>query len=101
MKEKIIKFEKGPRDKKYTVYVKDIKTKKIRKINFGDKNYEQFKDSTPLHLYKNKNHLTKKRRDNYFLRHSGIKNKTLAVKKEKIKSRGYYNAKILSHIYLW
>ena len=30
MKEKIIRFERGPKFKKYTAYVKDKKTKKIR-----------------------------------------------------------------------
>ena len=38
---------------------------------------------------------------NYFNRHSGTKNRKQAIKKEKNKSKNYYNAKILSHIYLW
>ena len=46
--------------------------------------------------------ITKKRRDNYFSRHSGgIKNKKKALAKEIRKSKGLYNAKILSHKYLW
>ena len=51
MKEKIVKMEKGPKFKKYTAYVKNNKTKKIRKIHFGDNRYEQFKDRTKLGLY--------------------------------------------------
>jgi hypothetical protein len=54
-----------------------------------------------LGLYKSQNHNTRKRMENYFLRHSGTKNKTLAIKKEKAKSDGYYTPKLLSHIYLW
>ena len=38
---------------------------------------------------------------NYFSRHSGTKNRKKAIQKEKRKSRGNYNAKILSHEYLW
>ena len=101
MNEIIIKFSKGPFPKKYTAYVKNKKTKKIRKIHFGDKRYQQYKDRTPLKLYKNKNHCTKKRKQNYYSRHSGTKNRKKAIKKEKRKSRGLYNAKILSYEYLW
>ena len=101
MNEKIIKFLKGPSPKKYTAYIKNKKTKKIRKIHFGDKRYQQYKDRTPLQLYKNKNHGTRKRMQNYYSRHSGTKKRREAIKREKHKSKGLYNAKILSHIYLW
>ena len=101
MNEKIIKFSKGPFPKKYTAHVKNKKTKKIRKIHFGDKRYQQYKDRTPLQLFKNKNHNTRKRMQNYYSRHSGTKNRKTAIEKEKRKSKGLYNAKILSHIYLW
>ena len=73
----------------------------MRKIHFGDVRYQQYKDRTPLKLYANKNHGTRKRMENYFNRHSGEKNRKKAIKKEKKKSKGYYNAKILSHEYLW
>ena len=101
MREKIIKFEKGPYPKKYTAYIKNKKTKKIRKLNFGDIRYQQYKDRTDIKLYEKQNHNTRKRMQNYFSRHSGTKNRTLAIKQEKKKSKGYYNAKILSHEYLW
>ena len=102
MKERIIKFMRGPGDKKYTARIVHKKTRKIRHIHFGAKGYQQYKDSTPLGLYSSKNHGTKKRRDNYFSRHSGgIKNKKKALAKEIRKSKGLYNAKILSHKYLW
>ena len=101
MKEKIVKFKKGPYPKKYTAIVMDKKTKKTRKIHFGDRRYQQYKDRTPLKLYKSKNHDTRKRMQNYFSRHSGEKNRKKAIQKEKRKSKGLYNAKILSHEYLW
>ena len=101
MKETIVRFEKGSNFKKYTAYIKNKKTKKIRKIHFGDNRYEQYKDRTPLKLYKHKNHGTRKRMQNYFSRHSGTRKRGEAIKKEKAKSTGYYNPKILSHIYLW
>jgi len=101
MKETIVKFERGPFPKKYTAFVRNKKTHKIRRINFGDRRYQQYKDRTPLHLYSKLNHYTRKRQENYFSRHSGVKYRGAAILKEKKKSDGYYNAKILSHEYLW
>ena len=101
MKEKILRFEKGPFPKKYTAYIKNKNTKKIRKLHFGDSRYQQYKDRTPLKLYKSKNHGTRKRMQNYYSRHSGTKKRVEAIKREKRKSKGYYTPKILSHIYLW
>lgn len=101
MKEIIIKIEKGKFPKKYTAYVKNKKTKKIRKLHFGDQRYEQFKDRTDLKLYKKQNHLDRKRMKNYYKRHSGTKSKNKAIDREKKKSNRLYTAKILSHLYLW
>jgi hypothetical protein len=101
MKETIIKIEKGPFPKKYTAYIEHKKTKKQRKLHFGDSRYEQYKDRTKLQLYKDKNHNTRKRLQNYYSRHSGTKNRKTAITKEIKKSDGYYTPKILSHIYLW
>lgn len=101
MKETIVKFVKGPFPKKYTAYIKNKKTRKIRKLHFGDRRYQQYKDRTPLHLYKNKNHGTRKRMQNYYSRHSGTTNRKSAINKEIKKSRGHYTPKILSHEYLW
>ena len=101
MKEKIIEFRRGKFPKKYTAYVRNNKTKKTRVIHFGDQRYQQYKDRVNLGLYTHKNHNTRKRMNRYFLRHSGIKNRLEAIEKEKRKSKGFYNAKILSHEYLW
>ena len=61
---------------------KDKKTKKVRKIHFGDVRYQQYKDRTNLKLYKKKNHNTRKRMQNYFSRHSGTKKRGKAIEKE-------------------
>ena len=44
MQETIIKMQRGPFPKKYTAIVKNKKTKKTRKIHFGDRRYQQYKD---------------------------------------------------------
>ena len=87
MKEKILKFVKGPPGKKYTAFIQDKKTKKVRKIHFGASDYPQFKDRTPLKLYAYKNHYTRKRMQRYFARHSGNKKKRTSNRngKKKIK----------------
>ena len=92
MKERILKFSRGPYPKKYTAYIKNKKTKKVRKIHFGDQRYPQYKDRTTLGLYTYKNHKTLKRMKNYYSRHSGTKNRGLAVKREINKNNGFYNA---------
>ena len=101
LKEIIIEWKLGTSNKKYKVIVEDKKTKKKRTIQFGAKGFEQYKDRSPLKKYSSKNHLDIKRRKNYFSRHSGVKSKMEAIKKETLKSDGKYNAKILSHKYLW
>ena len=101
MHESIIKMQRGPFPKKYTAIVKNKKTKKTRKIHFGDRRYQQYKDRTKLKLYAKKNHGTRRRMENYFSRHSGTRKRGKAIKKERRKSKGLYNAKILSHEYLW
>lgn len=115
MKEKIIRFEPSPiKFKKYRAFIsnnggnKKTKTKaktktktKERHIDFGDNRYPQFKDRTPLGLYTSKNHNDIKRMRRYYSRHSGIPNRLQSIELEKKKSGGLYNAKILSHTYLW
>lgn len=101
MKESIFKIEKSPiKFKKYRAIVTEDGDM-YRLIDFGDNRYEQYKDSTKLKLYQSKNHGDKKRRRNYFMRHSGLPDKKVALEKEIKKSKGKYNAKILSHEYLW
>ena len=102
MKEKVDHIKVSTRkNKKYMAIVKDLITNKERKIHFGARNYQQFKDSTNLKQYSSKNHNDHERKRRYYLRHSGVDSKKKAVKKEVRKSKGIYTAKILSHLYLW
>lgn len=103
MKEKILKIEKSKvKNKKYTAKVINKKSGKTRKINFGQRGYQHFKDRTPLKSFKKLNHYNKKRQEKYYSRFSkGIKNRRKAIKYEERKSKGFYNPKLLSHIYLW
>ena len=102
MKERIVSFEKSSRpEKKYMANVKDLSTGKIRVIHFGASDYQQYKDRTGLGFYTKKNHGDIKRMRRYFTRHSGTPVREKAIEKEKKKSNGYYNPKILSHIYLF
>ena len=68
-------------------------------LNAMEKPYHHvYKDGK---LYAFKNHNTRKRMQNYYLRHSRTRKRNEAIQNEKKKSNYYYNAKILSHIYLW
>jgi len=83
-------FEKAKaKHKKYTAILENKKTKKQVKINFGDIRYQQFKDTTGLGLYSNKNHGDKKRRASYRARHA-----------KDIKD-GFYSAGYFSMRFLW
>jgi hypothetical protein len=102
MKERIRKIIVSPnKQKKYLAFVYNPNTKKTRKIHFGARGYAQYKDSTKIKEYKNMDHGDKKRKNNYYSRHSGTKYKIKAIKNEIKKSNGRYTAKILSHRYLW
>lgn len=102
MKERIVEIKKSPRKfKKYRAYLKNNKTKKERHVDFGDNRYQQYKDRTPLKLYQSGNHNDKSRMGRYFTRHSGTSNRKKAIQLEKSKSNHMYNAKILSHTFLW
>ena len=102
MKEVIVSIEPSSNpDKKYMALVRNKNTKDTRTIHFGASDYEQYKDSTGVGKYTKKNHGDKRRRHNYFSRHSGIGDKKKATISEINKSGGIYNAKIFSHIYLW
>ncbi len=90
-------FKSNRKNKKYVAHIND--KGQIIKIHFGDKRYQQYKDK--IGEYSQKDHKDNKRRKLYYLRHSGVDNKHAAIRKEWKKSNGKYNAKILSHIYLW
>ena len=102
MKESILRLEKGSGNKKYTAIIQTPDGNKTRKISFGAVGYQQYKDSTGLGVWSHLDHGDSKRRKAYFSRHSaGVTNKTDAIKREVTLSGGLYNAKILSHQFLW
>ena len=82
MSDKII-FEKNKvKNKKYVAILPDGK-----RVNFGDKRYQQYEDRTPLKLYSSLDHHDKERRNRYYERHN--------------KDYQKYSADWLSQKYLW
>jgi hypothetical protein len=70
------KFEVSDlKNKKYNAVLINKSTGKEKRVSFGDKRYEQYKDSTGLGVYSSKNHLDKDRRARYRERHKGEENK--------------------------
>jgi hypothetical protein len=49
----------------------DKKTNKLKYVPFGDVRYQQYRDTTPLKLYKHLDHNDIKRRELYRKRHAG------------------------------
>jgi hypothetical protein len=73
---RFIKFQKSKtRFKKYDAIIEDVKTRRKQTIPFGDKRYEQYRDSTGLKLYSRLDHNDEKRRQNYLARHEKTRNK--------------------------
>ena len=70
-----LKWSRGTGFKKYKVVIRrKVKGKDTKRtVQFGDKRYGQYKDKTPLKLYKKKNTLDKKRRKAYKARHTYAK----------------------------
>jgi hypothetical protein len=66
---KFLRFEKSLNPKKKYDAILEINDSKYKRVSFGSRNYQQFKDSTGLNLYSHLNHLDEKRRRNYYLRH--------------------------------
>jgi hypothetical protein len=69
-KYEINNFYKSPlKHKKYRVALVNKLTCKIVLMDFGDKRYQHYKDSTPIKLYSNLDHNDKNRRRLYKARH--------------------------------
>lgn len=77
---------------KYWVYVK--KDDRVKKIGFGMKGMQQFKDK--LGYYKSLDHNDKERRKRYLARAKGIKNKKGELTWNDKNSANYYSIR-----YLW
>tara|TARA_R100001463_G_scaffold68244_3_gene121754 strand:- start:20 stop:289 length:270 start_codon:yes stop_codon:yes gene_type:complete len=87
-----MKFEKSKaKNKKYA-----IKTPSGNIVNFGDKRYEHYKDTTPLKLYSKLDHNDKDRQKSYCKRSAGIKDK-----KGNLTKNDKYSPNALSRKYLW
>lgn len=90
-----IKFTKGPGKKKYTAILPSGK-----KVHFGHRDYEHYKDSVPKRLgggvWSHKNHGDRERRKNYRKRHGGMmcKDGTKCIKKR-------YSPAWFSYYFLW
>lgn len=86
---KLLRFEQSnTRNKKYDAILIHKTNGTLRRIPFGDSRYAQYRDQTPLHLYRHLDHHDTKRRERYRQRHRG---------EEKWKfSSGYF-----SYLYLW
>ena len=90
-----IKFEKGPGKKKYTAILPNGK-----KVHFGHRDYQQYKDSVPKRLggkqWSHKDHLDPERRKNYRKRHGGMacKDGTRCINKK-------YSPAWFSYYFLW
>lgn len=89
---RILKFTRSSNpNKKYDAHLSNG-----RKVAFGAKGYQHFKDRTPLKLYKSQDHLDPTRRRSYKARHSAIKTRN-GKKATGVKNSPAY----LSLKYLW
>ena len=86
-------FKSKSKNKKYSVYV--IKNNKKTLIHFGDKRYQQFRDATPLRLYKKLDHMDNDRRRRYLQRSRKIRNKKGQLTHKDKNSSNYYSIKFL------
>ena len=69
---KFLHFEKSHlSNKKYNAVLLNKTTKKEKRVPFGQKGYQQYKDNTGLDIYTKVNHLDKERRRLYRNRHDG------------------------------
>ncbi len=67
---KIKEFKKSSvKYKKYDVFLENKLNSKIKKVSFGDKRYGQYRDSTPLKLYKHLDNNDLERKRLYEIRH--------------------------------
>ena len=75
--------------KMYAAVLVNKETKREKRVNFGDKRYQNYQDKTGLNAYPRLVHGDKERRKRYHDRH-----------KKDIK-QGYYSAGYFSLRYLW
>lgn len=67
-------FEKSKNpQKKYDAILENKQNGRIKRMSFGSKSMEQYRDRTPLKLYKSKDHLDKTRRKAFLDRFRGTR----------------------------
>jgi hypothetical protein len=87
---KFVRFELSKKKyKKYDAILENKQTRKEVRVSFGDKRYQQFKDSTGLNIYSHIDHNDLKRREAYHKRHS------------RFIHDGYYSPSYFSFNFLW
>jgi hypothetical protein len=83
-----VRFEKSKsRNKKYDAVLMNKYSNQLKRVSFGHKGYQQYKDSTGLNLYSILDHNDKERRRLYYARHGF--------------EAPLYSSKWFSHKYLW
>lgn len=87
-------YKSNKKNKKYRVEFN--LNNQLVSLDFGDKRYQQYRDSTPLKLYSNLDHYDKKRRERYRARASKIRNKQGEFTYRNPMSPNYW-----SYFYLW
>jgi hypothetical protein len=86
---KFIEFKKSKtKNKKYDAILLNKKTKILKRIPFGAKGYQQYKDNTGIGLYSHLDHHDPKRRALYRKRHDG-------------EQKNKYSSGWFSYYYLW
>lgn len=91
----MITFVKGPGYKKYTAII-TMNNGKKKKVNFGDKRYQHYKDRTSKKIWNHLDHNDPQRRKQYRARHSKIK-----LKDGRIAKNVRYTPAWFSWNYLW
>ncbi len=92
-----ITFEEGTGNKKYKAIVRSKATGcVIKTTQFGDRQYQQYKDLVPLKLYSHLDHKDKSRRENYLKRSKAIRDS-----RGKLTSKVPYSSNWFSINYLW
>jgi len=65
----LVGFEKGKGNKKYNAILESNRGNKKRRVPFGDKHYQHYRDTTGLGLWSHLDHNDTKRRRQYRERH--------------------------------
>lgn len=66
---RVVHWEISPiATKKYRVWIRD--NGRLKKVDFGDRRYQHYRDTTPIRAFSDLDHNDKERKRRYYLRHS-------------------------------